>query len=257
MQKYSFLDDYSEGCHPNILDKLIKTNKIQQNAYGFDDYCKKAKKSIKSKVSKKSQVFFVTGGTQANLIICSQLLKPYEAIVSASTGHILDKEAGAIENTGHKIISVKSNNGKLTCKQIAQAVKRYSFAPHMVKIKLVYISNATEVGTIYTKKELKKIYTYCQENDLYLFLDGARLATSLCSKYADTTLKDISKLTDIFTLGATKNGALLGESIIINRPKIALDFNINIKQKGALLAKGRVLGIQFLKLFTNNLYFLN
>ena len=256
MEKYSFLDDYSEGCHTNILNKLLETNLIQQTAYGFDEYSEKAKDLIKVKLNNKdSEVFFVTGGTQANLIIASSILRSHEAIISVASGHILGREAGALESTGHKIISMQSNNGKLDIENIQLALDNHSFVPHMVKPKLVYISNASEIGTIYTKYELEKISNFCKENNLYLFLDGARLGAAICSKYNDLRLEDISKLTDVFTMGATKNGALFGEAIIINNPKLSEDFNINIKQRGALLAKGRILGIQFLELFKNDLYF--
>ena len=256
MQKYNFLDDYSEGCHPNILNKLIETNLIQQNAYGFDKYSNKAKQLIKNKLAnKESEIFFVTGGTQANLIIISSILRSHEAIISIDIGHILGREAGAIEATGHKIISVPSLNGKLDINKIQVALDNHNAIPHMVKPKLVYISNASEIGTIYTKKELQEISNFCKRKNLYLFIDGARLAAALTSTYNDLTLYDLSKLSDIFTLGATKNGALFGEAIIINNPTLAEDFNINIKQKGALLAKGRTLGIQFLELFRDDLYF--
>jgi len=256
MQKYNFLDDYSEGCHPNILNKLIETNLIQQNAYGFDKYSNKAKQLIKNKLAnKESEIFFVTGGTQANLIIISSILRSHEAIISIDIGHILGREAGAIEATGHKIISVPSLNGKLDINKIQVALDNHNIIPHMVKPKLVYISNASEIGTIYTKKELQEISNFCKRKNLYLFIDGARLAAALTSTYNDLTLYDLSKLSDIFTLGATKNGALFGEAIIINNPTLAEDFNINIKQKGALLAKGRTLGIQFLELFRDDLYF--
>ena len=157
MQKYNFLDDYSEGCHPNILNKLIETNLIQQNAYGFDEYSNKAKQLIKNKLAnKESEIFFVTGGTQANLIIISSILRSHEAIISIDIGHILGREAGAIEATGHKIISVPSLNGKLYINKIQVALDNHNIIPHMVKPKLVYISNASEIGTIYTKKRTSR-----------------------------------------------------------------------------------------------------
>ncbi len=256
MQKYCLLDDYSEGCHPNILNKLIETNLIQQSAYGFDEYSNEAKQLIKDKLNNiDSEIFFVSGGTQANLIIASSILRSHEAIISVESGHILGREAGALEATGHKIISMPSKNGKLDIEKIQQALDNNSFIPHMVKPKLVYISNATEIGTIYTKNELETISNFCKEKNLYLFMDGARMGAALCSKYSDFTLENISKLVDVFTMGATKNGALLGEAIIINNPLLSEDFNINIKQRGALLSKGRTLGIQFLELFKDDLYF--
>ena len=256
MQQYGFLDDYSEGCHPNILEALTKSNMVQQTAYGFDEYSVHAKELIKNRINNSNtQIFFVTGGTQANLIITASFLRSHEAVISAHTGHILGREAGALEATGHKVISVPSKNGKLNVDLIQRALDNHAFAPHMVKPKMVYISNATEIGTVYTKNEIKTISSFCKKNNLYLFLDGARLGTALCSIYSDITLEDLGILTDVFTLGATKNGALLGEAIVINDASIAQDFNINIKQRGALLAKGRTLGIQFLELFRDDLYF--
>ncbi len=256
MQKYSFLDDYSEGCHPHILDILSKSNYEQNIAYGFDKYSKEAKEYIHKRLKNpSSEIFFVSAGTQANLIITSASLRSHEAIISVDSGHILGREAGALEATGHKIISIKTNNGKLNIKNIQTALDSHSLVPHMVKPKLVYISNATEIGTIYTKDELISLYNYCQEKKLLLFIDGARLGAALCSENNDITLEDLAKYTDVFTIGATKNGALFGEAIILNNTYISEDFNINIKQRGALLAKGKILGIQFLELFKENLYF--
>lgn len=256
MEKYSFLDDYSEGCHPNILNKLAQTNLIQQTAYGLDEYSLKAKEFIKQKLNNKhSEIFFVSGGTQANLTITSALLRTHEAVISADIGHVLLREAGALEATGHKVISVSSSTGKLNVELIKEVLYNHRHAPHMVKPKLVYISNATEIGTIYTKKELEALSTFCKENSLYFWIDGARLAAALTSPLCDYSLEDLAKLVDVFTLGATKNGALLGEAIVINKPQLAEDFNAIIKQKGAMLAKGRVLGIQFYELFKENLYF--
>ena len=256
MTKYSFLDDYSEGCHPSILEALYKTNLVQQTAYGDDEYSIGAKQLIREKMNNKNAgVYFVSGGTQANLILTSSILKSHEAIISAEIGHILGREAGAIEATGHKIISMKTDNGKLSTDDIQVALNNHSAVPHMVKPKLVYISNATEIGTIYTKHELEELYNFCQEKGLYFFLDGARLATALSCDKNDLTLKDLSKLTDVFYIGGTKNGALIGEAIVINNKTLNEDFPFHIKQRGAMLAKGRLLGLQFLKLFENDLYF--
>lgn len=256
MTKYSFLDDYSEGCHPNILSALANTNLIQQTAYGHDEYTSKAKQLIKRDINaEQSEVYLVVGGTLANIIIMSSCLRPYEAVVSADTGHIVVRETGAIEATGHKIINVSNQQGKITVKQLEQVLTDHAHVPHMVKPKLVYLSNATELGTLYSKQELTAISEFCRENNLFLFLDGARLATALTAEKNDLSLQDIAQLTDLFSLGATKNGALIGEAIIINNPALAEDFAFNVKQRGGMLSKGRLLGIQFVELFKDNLYF--
>ncbi|MGL5346675.1 MAG: threonine aldolase family protein [Peptostreptococcaceae bacterium] len=254
MMIYSFKNDYSEGAHPNILKALIDSNLEQQNGYGMDEYSEKAAILIKEKVNNNEvDVHFVSGGTQANLIIISSILRPYESVIAANTGHINVHETGAIEATGHKINIVNSNDGKLTVRGIKEVLDAHT-DEHMVKPKLVFISNSTELGTIYTKEELKNISEFCKRNDLYLHLDGARLGSALASKYNDLTLEDICNLVDIFYIGGTKNGALLGEAIVINNKDLKSDFRYHIKQKGAMLAKGKVLGVQFLELFKNDLY---
>lgn len=256
MTKYNFLDDYSEGCHPDILAALSKTNLVQQIAYGDDAYSIEAKQLIREKLNDKNAgVYFVSGGTQANLTISATILSSHEAIIAAETGHILTHEAGAIEATGHKIISVKTENGKLSAADIQLVLDNHTHTPHMVKPRMVYISNATEIGTVYTKQELESVYRFCKENNLYLFLDGARLATALSCEKNNLTLEDLSKLTDIFYIGGTKNGALIGEAVVINNPALNEDFPFHVKQRGAMLAKGRLLGLQFLELFRKDLYF--
>lgn len=254
--KFSFKNDYSEGCHPQILESLLRNNIDQQAGYGEDDYSKKAKDLIKAKIENQdAEVYFVSGGTQANLIVISSILRPYQCVISASTGHILNNETGAIEATGHKILSIEKEDGKLFPEDIIPVLESHQNVPHQVMPKLVYISNSTELGTIYTKKELENLSKFCKENNLYLFMDGARLGHALTSKMNDLELKDIAELTDVFYLGGTKNGALLGEVIIITEKDLRRDFAFNIKQKGALLAKGRLLGIQFLELMKDDLYF--
>ncbi len=254
--KFSFKNDYSEGCHPQILESLLRNNLDQQAGYGEDDYSKKAKDLIKAKIENQdAEVYFVSGGTQANLIVISSILRPYQCVISASTGHILNNETGAIEATGHKILSIEKEDGKLFPEDIIPVLKSHQNVPHQVMPKLVYISNSTELGTIYTKKELENLSKFCKENNLYLFMDGARLGHALTSETNDLELKDIAELTDVFYLGGTKNGALLGEVIIITENDLRPDFAFNIKQKGALLAKGRLLGIQFLELIKDDLYF--
>ena len=250
MNKYSFLDDYSEGCHPSILDALGSTNLVQQTAYGNDEYSAQAKDLICKHFDQDDvAVHFVAGGTLANIICIASILRPYEAIISASSGHIALREAGAIEATGHKIIGVASDDGKLTPDGIKDAIKNNSHAPHMAKPKLVYISNTTELGTVYTKTELQEISSVCKANDLLLFIDGARLGAALTASTNDLNLTDIAGFADMFWIGGTKAGILFGEAIVIPNTELANEFAFNIKQRGALLAKGRVLGIQFKELF--------
>ncbi|MDH6253873.1 threonine aldolase [Chryseobacterium sp. H1D6B] len=254
--KFSFKNDYSEGCHPNILQALLQSNLDQQAGYGEDEFSLKAKELIKEKINNKdSEVYLVSGGTQANLIVISSILRPYQCVISASTGHILNNETGAIEATGHKILNIETEDGKLRASDIVPVLENHQNVPHQVMPKLVYISNSTELGTIYKKEELKSLSAFCKENNLLLFMDGARLGHGLTSEISDLTLEETAQLTDIFYLGGTKNGALIGEAIIINNPDLQQDFAFNIKQKGALLAKGRLLGIQFLELMKNDLYF--
>ncbi|NOZ34989.1 MAG: low specificity L-threonine aldolase [Chlorobi bacterium] len=255
MHKYSFKDDYSEGAHPEILKVLTDTNYTQTIGYGEDEFSEKARKLIKEKINNRNvDIHFATGGTQANLIVISSILKPHHSVIAATTAHIEVHEAGAIEATGHKINTVETKDGKLS-PDLVRGVIDYHTDEHMVKPKMVFISNSTETGTIYSKKELTELYEFCKKNKLYLYIDGARLASALTSEKNDLTLNDISELTDIFYIGGTKNGALLGEAIVINNDELKEDFRFYLKQKGALLAKGRVLGVQFLTLFKDNLYF--
>ncbi|MCS3528894.1 low specificity L-threonine aldolase [Chryseobacterium sp. JUb7] len=254
--KFSFKNDYSEGCHPNILEALLLHNLDQQAGYGEDEYSLQAKELIKQKIkNSNSEIYFVSGGTQANLIVISAVLRPYQAAVSASTGHILNNETGAIEATGHKVLSIEKEDGKLTPEDIIPVLENHRNVPHQVMPKLVYISNSTELGTIYSLKELEELSAFCKKNHLYLFMDGARMGHGLTSEISDLTLEKVAELTDVFYLGGTKNGALIGEAIVINNTELLQDFAFNIKQKGALLAKGRLLGIQFLELMKNDLYF--
>lgn len=252
---YSFKNDYSEGAHPNILEALINSNLVQQEGYGVDDYSKEAVDILRSKINNaNADIHFVSGGTQANLIMISSILKPYESVISTATGHINTHETGAIEATGHKVNVVDTKDGKLTPKDV-KAVLDYHIDEHMVKPKLVYISNTTELGTIYKKKELAELSSFCKNNQLLLFLDGARLGSALTSQENNLSLDELSRLVDAFYIGGTKNGALLGEAIVINKEELKTDFRFNLKQKGALLSKGRLLGIQFLELFKEDLFF--
>ena len=252
---YSFKNDYSEGAHPRILETLLRTNLEQSEGYGKDTYCEQAEKLIKDKLNNQEvDVHFISGGTQTNLIAISSFLRPYEAVISANTGHIYVNEAGSIESTGHKVIPIDVEDGKLRKEDILLVLTKYS-NEHVVKPKLVYISNSTEIGTIYTKSELENLSQVCKENNLILFMDGARLGSAITCRENDLTLEDISKLTDIFYIGGTKNGALLGEALVICNKNLQDDFRYNLKQKGAMLAKGRLLGIQFIELFKDDLFF--
>lgn len=251
--KYKFLNDYSEGCHPLILKNLAKSNLSQQAGYGNDDLSERAVSKIRTACKNESvEVHFVAGGTLANLLVIGSLLKPYESVISAESGHINTHEAGAIEATGHKIEYVRTDDGKLTVSAITRLLMKFP-KYHTVKPRMVYISNSTELGTVYSKEELEDIYRYCSKNDLLVYMDGARLAMALVA--SELTLADISRLCDVFYIGGTKCGALLGEAVVICNPALQPDFKYNVKQRGALLAKGRVLGAQFDTLFTNDLIF--
>lgn len=252
---YSFKNDYSEGAHPRILKALLETNLEQSEGYGEDSYSLQAAELIKQKLGREDvAIHLLTGGTQANLTALSAFLRPHEAAIAPATGHILVHETGAIEATGHKVISVESNDGKLTPEGIKTAVAKHT-DEHMVKPKLVYISNPTEIGSIYGKAELTAIYECCRENKLYLYLDGARLGSALTSEENDLTMAELAGLVDAFYIGGTKCGALLGEALVICRDELKEDFRFHMKQKGAMLAKGRVIGLQFLELFKDELYF--
>lgn len=252
---YSFMNDYSEGAHPRILNALLESNLEQAEGYGADCYTRKAVELLKQRIGRQDvDIHLLSGGTQTNLTALSAFLRPHEAAIAANTGHILVHETGAIEATGHKVISIETGDGKLNPSHIKAALEAHT-DEHMVKPKLVYISNSTEIGSIYKKDELAQLSRFCQENSLFLFLDGARLGSALCCEENDLELSDLATLTDAFYIGGTKNGALIGEALVICRDSLQADFRFHMKQKGALLAKGRLLGIQFLELFRDNLYF--
>lgn len=254
--KYSFKNDYAEGAHPQVLEALIQTNLMQQNGYGLDDYSLNVERIIQQKIENpKAKVFLVSGGTQANLIVISAFLRPHESVVAPDAGHIFTNESGAIEATGHKVHGIANTDGKIRPEDIQKLLDVHQNKPHQVKQKMVYISNSTELGTIYSKKELIDLYEFCQQNNLYLFVDGARLGHALTAETNDLTLEDFGKYTDAFYLGGTKNGALIGEAIIINNESLQEEFGFHLKQKGAMLAKGRLLGIQFQELLKDDLYF--
>lgn len=251
--------DYSEGACPEIIKKLEKTNMEQTPGYGEDIYCNKAREKIK-KICKcpNAEVQFLVGGTQTNMTVIGSILKSYQGVISADTGHINVHETGAIEVTGHKVLAIHTEDGKLTDKQVKQVYQSHyedENHQHMVQPGMVYISYPTENGLIYTKKELEDLYKTCKECNLPLYIDGARLGYGLMSDKSDMDISDIAKNCDIFYIGGTKIGALFGEAVVIPNEALQKDFRYHIKQRGAMLAKGRLLGIQFDVLFENELYF--
>lgn len=254
-----FNNDYSEGCHPKILERLAETNMEQTAGYGMDEYCLQAADKIKEACqAPQAEVHFLVGGTQTNVTVISAALRHYQGVITAVSGHINVHETGALEACGHKCLAIESADGKLTAEQIAAYTDGHfadGSAEHMVQPKMVYISNPTELGTIYKKAELEAISKVCRERGLYLFLDGARLGYGLACRENDLTLADVAALTDVFYIGGTKVGALFGEAVVITNDELKVDFRYNIKQHGGMLAKGRLLGIQFLTLFEENRYF--
>jgi len=250
---YSFENDYSEGACNQVLQALQQTNLVQSTGYGLDQFCDKARALLKQKIGNENiDIHFVTGGTPANVVAISTLMA-HEAVIAVESAHINVHETGAVEAIGHKIIAVKGKQGKITPEAIEKVVLTHG-DEHMVKPKMVFISNATEYGTIYTKKELIEIAKMCRKYDLYLYMDGARLANALACKENDLTLNDIAKLVDIFYIGATKNGALIGEAMIVVNDELKPDFRYYVKQHCAMLAKARIIGIEFIALLQEDLY---
>lgn len=254
MSTYSFKNDYSEGAHPSILNALVQSNLTQQSGYGDDACTREAVQFIRQRIENPAAaVHLVSGGTQANLLVIASALRPHESVIAAVSGHINVHEAGAIEATGHRIEAVPTPEGKLRPVDVQSVLAKFEEV-HMTRPRLVYISNATEIGTLYTRRELTDLYACCQENNLYLFMDGARLGSALCAEVNDITFADLGRYTDVFYIGGTKNGTLLGEAIVINHAGLQTDFQYHLKQRGALMAKGRVLGVQFAELFRNDLF---
>lgn len=255
---YRFNCDYLEGAHPEIIKKLVETNLEQTVAYGMDKYTESAKKKIKKACEcRNAKVFLLAGGTQSNYTVLDSILKNYEGVLAADTGHISVHEAGAIEYSGHKVLTVPAVNGKVD----PDAARRYlenlysdPTWPHMVTPGAIYISHPSEYGTLYSKAELQALRELCDEYKMRLYLDGARLGYALASCETDVTLPDIAKYCDVFYIGGTKVGALFGEAVVFTRKELGDRFFTEIKQHGALLAKGRMLGIQFDVLFTDDLY---
>ena len=253
-----FHNDYSEGCHEKVLEKLMATNLEQTPGYGEDFYCAKAAELIRKQCGEEVYVQFLVGGTQANMTVIAAALRHHQGAICADSGHIHVHETGAVEATGHKCIALPSREGKISAKQVEDYVLNHRADPsfeHMAQPKLVYISNPTEWGTLYTLNELEAMSAVCHKLGLYLFVDGARLGYGLMASGNDVTMADLARLCDVFYIGGTKVGALFGEAVVISNPEIAHDFRYHIKQRGGMLAKGRLLGVQFCALMENDLYF--
>ncbi len=254
-----FQCDYTEGAHPKVLERLVETNMEQWSGYGEDDYCRSAADKIRAACGNENlAVHFLVGGTQTNMTVIDAALRSHQGVICANTGHINVHETGAVESCGHKVLPILSDDGKITAKQVEVEYLGHvndEAHEHMVQPKMVYISNPTELGTIYSKEELKALYGVCKKNGLYLFLDGARLGYGLMAPDNDLTLQDIAENTDVFYIGGTKVGALFGEAVVICNESLKEDFRYIMKQKGGMLAKGRLLGVQFDELFTDGLYF--
>nr|WP_288723640.1 aminotransferase class V-fold PLP-dependent enzyme [uncultured Sellimonas sp.] len=253
-----FNNDYAEGAHPKVMERLLQTNMEQTVGYGEDPYCEAAREKVrKACQAPDADVHFLVGGTQANMTVISAALRPHQGAVCVQTGHINVHETGAVEATGHKVLALEGTDGKIKASQVQEMWKEHwadGAHEHIVQPKLVYISHPTELGTLYTKQELTELRAVCDACGMYLFLDGARLAYGLAAEGTDVTLADIAALTDVFYIGGTKSGALFGECVVIKRREIKEDFRYMIKQKGGMLAKGRLLGVQFDTLFEGNLY---
>ena len=255
----SFENDYSEGAHPKILQRFIETNMEQVPGYGNDPYCESAKAKIREACNcPEAEIFFLVGGTQTNAVVIDSMLQAYEGVVSAQTGHVNAHEAGAIEYTGHKVLSIPQYEGKMKASDLEAYLKTFwldESHEHMVFPGMVYISHPTEYGTLYSKQELTDLSAVCRRYEIPLYLDGARLGYGLMSKSTDVTLPDIAELCDVFYIGGTKVGALCGEAVVFTKHNMPKYFVTHVKQHGALLAKGRLAGVQFDTLFTDNLYF--
>lgn len=255
----SFECDYNQGAHEKILQRLAETNREPQPGYGEDAYCAAAKEKIRAACEcPEAQIFFLVGGTQTNAVVIDSLLKPYEGVVSAVTGHINAHEAGAIEACGHKVLAIPGHQGKMKAEELQEYLELYwqdESHEHMVMPGMVYLSHPTEYGTLYTRQELEEIAGVCRSYHIPLYLDGARLGYGLMSRDTDVTLPEIARLCDVFYIGGTKVGALCGEAVVFTKSNMPRYFLTGVKRHGALLAKGRVLGVQFDTLFADELYF--
>ncbi|MBQ6645089.1 MAG: low specificity L-threonine aldolase [Clostridia bacterium] len=258
LEKLRFASDYMEGAHESIMEKLVKTNRVKTGGYGEDEYCDSAKQKIRAACgANDAEIYFLVGGTQTNATVLDALLKSYQGVIAAGSGHINVHEAGAIELNGHKVIALGAVNGKLTAENVDACFNAYwqdVTHEHMVMPGAVYLSQPTEVGTLYSLKELEAISALCRKFGAYLYVDGARLAYALGCRENDVMLRDMARLCDAFYIGGTKCGALFGEAVVFPRPNTAPHFFSIMKQHGSVLAKGRLLGIQFDCLFTDGLY---
>ncbi len=254
-----FYCDYQEGAHPRILSRMMETNDIQTPGYGEDSYCEEARTIIRGLCdAPNADVHFLVGGTQTNFTFLDAALRPYQGVICADTAHIHTHETGAIEACGHKLLVLPGKDGKLSAGQISEYCRNYfssDVIEHMTMPKVVYISNPTELGTIYTREELAALHGVCDHWNLYLYMDGARLGYGLASPANNMDLKFIAGMCDAFYIGGTKQGALFGEALVIVRDALKQDFRYYLKQKGAMLAKGWLLGLQFVELLRDDLYF--
>ena len=254
-----FKCDYNTGAHPAILQRLLETNEEQTPGYGEDPYCESARKRIRALCQNETvDVHFLMGGTQTNLTVIAAVLRPWQGVLCADTGHINVHESGAIEATGHKVLPLPSRNGKISAGQVQAALEAHwkdENHEHTVQPGMVFLAYPTENGTLYSRDELTALSDVCRRFHLPLYLDGARLGYGLAANGGDLSLADLTKLCDVFYIGGTKIGALFGEAVVISSDTLKPDFRYCIKQKGGMLAKGRLLGIQFLELFRDGLYF--
>ncbi len=255
----SFTCDYSEGAHPRVLERLAATNLEQTPGYGLDSYCGRAAALIRKSCAREdAAVHFLVGGTQTNLTVLAAALRPHQGALAADTGHINVHESGAIEASGHKVLPIPANDGKITAAQVEEALRAHWESPtreHTVQPGLLYLSQPTELGTVYARAELEAIARVCHNYGVPLYVDGARLGAAITAEGADCGLADLAALCDAFTIGGTKNGLLFGEALIITNPALGRDFRYIMKQRGGMLAKGRLLGVQFLAVWEDGLYF--
>ena len=256
---YLFHNDYNEICHPVVMERLQSLSGMSMPGYGLDACCESAAAKIRQLCgNENATVHFLVGGTQTNLTVIAAALRPYQGVLGAQTAHVNVHETGAIEATGHKVIALPSADGKIAANQVEQIMQAHLADPdaeHTVQPKLVYISDSTELGTVYTLAELEALHAVCKQYGLYLFVDGARLSYALAATGGDVTLQDLARLCDVFYMGGTKCGTMIGEAVVITNPQIDRDFRYMIKQRGAMLAKGWILGAQFDAILENNLYF--
>lgn len=253
----SFRNDYSEGAHPRVLEALARNNLTTTCGYGMDSFCDEARSVIRRRFAcPDADVHFLVGGTIANTTVIAASLRPWEAVIAAETGHINVHETGAIEASGHKVCAIDAPDGKLTCALVREVLRRHCDGQdeHMVLPRMVYVSNATELGTIYTKAELTALHKLCREKGLYLFLDGARMAASLVAQGNDLAPEDYAQCCDVFYIGGTKNGLLFGEAVVITNDALKPYFRNMIKQRGSMFAKGFLFGTQFCAYFEDELW---